>query len=67
MRTREIGLDCINNCLTDNLRKSSYFFNDTPAWLINLINPSPMYNKINTSQSSPTAFQFTVQDIIKST
>ena len=34
-------------CLSDNSRKPSYFFNSISAWLIHLINPSSMYNKIN--------------------
>ena len=53
----DIGLDGITNCVTDNFRRSSYFSNDIPAWLINLINPSQMYNKINLSPSSPTVLQ----------
>ena len=47
--TKGNGLDCITNCLTDNSRKSLYFFNGAYAWLIHLINPNPVYNKINPS------------------
>ena len=45
----EFGIDCIANCLTDNSRMYPYIFNGISAWLIYLINPGPMYNKINPS------------------
>ena len=41
----------ITNCLTVDSRKSSYFSNGISAWLILLINPSWMYNKISPESS----------------
>ena len=45
----EIGLNWVTNCSTGNLRRSLYFSNGIPTWLINLINPSQIYDGINPS------------------